>query len=540
MAYRQTDKPPITAVAETIPALLTEQARRSGSTVAIAGADTRLTYAELHAAARTVTRAAMSAGVRRGDRVALWAPNSAHWITTALGLLGAGATLVPIGTRLRGAEAADILRRSGCRALFTVRGFLGIDYPELLSGHGELPGLRFTVLLPVTAHGERVHTTRAGVAHPYDLALDWATFLAEADSTPLPEAELRTAAITPDDICDILFTSGTTGAPKGVLAAHNRTLAVLDLWATVVDLRHGDRCLLVNPFAHTFGYKAGIVACLLRAATMVPLDVFDAHTAAEVMEAEKITVLAGPPTVFIDLLRLRRRFSALRLAGTGGAAIPETLVDRIRGELGAAEVFTAYGLTESIGVVSVCAPGEPATITARTVGKALPGSEIRIIGPDGTAAPAGVPGEIVVRGPNVMCGYLDDPEATAAAVDRAGWLHTGDAGTLDADGNLRITDRLKNMFTVGGFNVYPAEVEQALLEYPGIIEAAVIGIPDDRLGEIGAAFVVTEDAAGFDLDALIAWCRTRLASYRVPRLVRIRNQLPRNVTGKIRKRDLHP
>ncbi|MEV5648505.1 AMP-binding protein [Nocardia sp. NPDC052254] len=519
----------------TIPELLNEQARRYGSATAIAGPGSRLTYAELHTAARQVTRAAMTAGVRRGDRIAIWAPNSAHWIIAALGLLGAGATLVPIGTRLRGAEAAQVLRRARCRGLFTVRGFLGIDYPALLRGH-DIPDLRFTVLLPVIAGDERSH---ARTDRPDDALVTWADFLTEAESVSLTDAESRTAAIASGDICDILFTSGTTGAPKGVLSTHSNTLTVLDRWASAVTLRHDDRYLLINPFSHTFGYKAGLLACLLRAATMVPVEIFDAPAAAELTATESITVLAGPPTIFTDLLRVGRSFPALRLAGTGGAAIPPVLVDRIRDELGADEVFTAYGLTESIGVISVCAPGAPAESTARTVGRTLPGSEIRIIGPDGGVAPAGTPGEIVVRGPNVMSGYLDDADATARAIDPDGWLRTGDVGALDNEGYLRVTDRLKNMFIVGGFNVYPAEVEQALLEYPGIADAAVIGVPDDRLGEVGAAFVVTGDAGGFDIDALLTWCRDRLAGYKVPRAVRVVDRLPRNATGKIRKHDLH-
>ncbi|WP_227980561.1 AMP-binding protein [Nocardia spumae] len=532
MADRQTTRNPrTTVVPATIPALLAEMSRRYGSTVAIVEPNIRLTYAELHAAAREVTRAAIATGIEPGDRVALWAPNSAHWITTALGMLGAGATLVPLGTRLRGAEAAAILRRARCRMLFTVRGFLDTDYPLMLSEQGPLPDLRHTVLLPATAPSEHGAGPRAPL-------LDWARFRAAARSVSRAEAEVRTATVDPDDICDVLFTSGTTGAPKGVLSTHRRTLSVLDRWADAVTLRHGDRCLLVNPFSHTFGYKAGIVACLLRAATMVPLAIFEAESAAKVLIRERITVLAGPPTVFTDLLRVGARFPALRLAGTGGAAIPESLVGRIRTELGAAEVFTAYGLTESIGVVTVCAPGEPTERTARTVGKSLPGSEIRIVDAEGRVVPSGTSGEIVVRGPNVMCGYLDDPAATAHAVDSAGWLHTGDVGSLDPEGYLRITDRLKNMFIAGGFNVYPAEVEQALLEYPGIAEAAVIGIPDDRLGEVGAAFVVVHDPAAFDPGALLAWCRTRLAGYKVPRVVRVLDRLPRNTTGKVRRRDL--
>ncbi|MFF0453148.1 AMP-binding protein [Nocardia africana] len=560
----------MTAEPATIPALVSEQARRNGSTVAIAEGRTRITYADLHAEALRVTRAAMACGVAAGDRVALWAPNSARWIVTAVGLLGAGATLVPIGTRLRGPEAAALLRRTRCRGLFTVRGFLGIDYPSLLTNQDELPGLEFTVLLsdthamdesatptstsgngedpptrpaePVTSPGARRHEPCGWAAHPPDrrdgVPIGWRDFIAEAARVRSSDAESRTAAISSDAISDILFTSGTTGSPKGVLTTHRQTLTVLDRWASAVTLRHGDRCLLVNPFSHTFGYKAGIVACLLRAATMFPVAVFEPRAVADLMASERITVLAGPPTVFTDLLAVGRSYPELRLAGTGGTVIPADLIARMRIGLGADQVFTAYGLTESVGVVAVCPPGTDIDRTAHTVGKALPGSEIRILGTDGREVPVGMPGRIVVRGPNVMGGYLDDPDATAAAVDPQGWLHTGDVGTLDADGYLRVTDRLEDMFIVGGFNVSPAEVEQTLRGYPGIAEVAVVGVPDARLGEVGAAFVVPSATAPFDADDLLAWCRTRLAGYKIPRTVRILDRLPRTSAGKVWKRQL--
>ncbi|MCC3311679.1 AMP-binding protein [Nocardia africana] len=558
----------MTAEPVTIPALVSEQARRNGSTVAIVEGRTRLTYAGLHAEALRVTRAAMACGVGAGDRVAIWAPNSARWIVTAVGLLGAGATLVPIGTRLRGPEAAALLRRTRCRGLFTVRGFLGIDYPSLLTDQDELPDLAFTVLLSdthamdgsaaptsnlgndeeptaaaesVTGSGQR-HEPRGWAARAHDrrdgVPIGWRDFIAEAERTEPSDAEARTAAIPSDAISDILFTSGTTGSPKGVLTSHRQTLTVLDRWASAVTLRHGDRCLLVNPFSHTFGYKAGIVACLLRAATMFPVAVFDPRAVADLLASERITVLAGPPTVFTDLLAVGRSYPQLRLAGTGGTAIPAELITRIGAGLGADQVFTAYGLTESVGVVAVCPPGTDIERTAHTVGKALPGSEIRILGTDGREVPAGTPGRIVVRGPNVMGGYLDDPDATAAAVDPRGWLHTGDVGTLDADGYLRVTDRVEDMFIVGGFNVSPAEVEQTLRGYPGIAEVAVVGVPDERLGEVGAAFVVPAGTAPFDADDLLAWCRTRLAGYKIPRTVRILDRLPRTTAGKVRKREL--
>ncbi|MGF6886142.1 acyl-CoA synthetase (AMP-forming)/AMP-acid ligase II [Nocardia sp. GAS34] len=514
----------------TIPAVLARRAREHGTSAAIAGPDGTLTYAELHAAARAVTRAAMAAGLRAGDRAAIWAPNSTRWIVTALGLLGAGATLVPVGTRLRGPEAADILARSRSRVLFTVRGFLDTDYPRLLAESGSaLPDLETIVLLADT-----------GATHQDETVVpiaSWPGFLESGHRITEAEAELRCAAVTPDDIGDILFTSGTTGAPKGVPATQGQTLAVFEHWTTAVTLRHADRYLLVNPFSHTFGYKAGIIACLLRAACMVPVERFDARLVAEQIERHRITVLTGPPTLFGDLIRADRALPTVRLAGTGGARIPVTLVERIRDRLGIAHVFTAYGLTESIGVVSICPPDAPAELIATTVGQTLPGSEIRILDSAGNPVPIGENGEIAVRGPNVMHGYLDDPAATAAAIDPEGLLHTGDVGYLDECGYLHVTDRLKDMFIVGGFNAYPAEIERILLEHPGIEDVAVIGVPDARLGEAGAAFIVPA-GPGADAEAILAWARNRMAGYKIPRHIYFVDSLPRNVAGKVRKTDL--
>ncbi|NNH74267.1 AMP-binding protein [Nocardia uniformis] len=506
----------------TIPALLTDRAERFGEVFAISGPEGRLTYTELAERAARVTRAAMSSGIEPGDRVGIWAPNSARWVVTALGLLGAGATVVPISTRLTGVEAADMLARSHTRALFTVRGFLGYDYPRMLAETGrELPDLARTI-----------------VASDAD---SWSSFLESASATTVEEARARAAAVDPDDISDILFTSGTTGAPKGVLATHRQTLAVFSGWADAVTLRQGDRYLLVNPFSHTFGYKAGIIASLLRAATMVPVPRFETDLVLDLIEQERITMIAGAPTLFTDLLhrdRTRHDLSSLRLAGTGGATVPTELVERIRTDLGVPQVFTAYGLTESIGVVSVCPPDAPADLVATTAGKALPGTEIRLVDRTGNPVPLGDPGEITVRGANVMRGYLDDPEATAATIDTDGWLHTGDIGTLDAAGYLRITGRLKEMFIVGGFNAYPAEIEQTLLRHPGIQDVAVVGIPDSRLGEVGRAVVVPTDPAAADAAAILDWARSRLAGYKVPREVVFTNALPRNPGGKVLKSQL--
>ncbi|MBF6336723.1 AMP-binding protein [Nocardia abscessus] len=515
----------------TIPAVLADRARRDGARVAVVTPRRQLTYAELAAAAQRVTRAMMARSVvRPGDRVAIWAPNGARWVIAALGALAAGATLVPISTRLRGCDAADLLARSRSRMLFTSGDFLGNDYVGMLrdSGHA-LPDLRTTIHLD--------DTRDEGLD-----ALSWSRFLALGTGVSVREAEARSSAVDPEAVSDILFTSGTTGVPKGVPATHRQTIEAFTRWADAVSLDGDDRYLLVNPFAHTFGYKAGIIACLLRGAAMVPVPRFDPAQVLGVVERERITVLTGPPTLFHDLLacdrRVDRDLSSLRLAGTGGASVPSGLVERIRRDLGVEKVFTGYGLTESTGVATVCSPDAPADLVAGTVGKALPGVRVRVVDRSGRPVPAGEPGEIVVRGPNVMRGYLDDPDATATAVDSESWLHTGDIGILDGDDYLRVTDRLADMFIVGGFNAYPAEIERILLTHPGIREAAVVGVPDRRLGEVGCAFVVCNGPVPIDAADITAWARTRMAGYKVPRRIEFVASLPRNAGGKVLKRVL--
>ncbi len=288
---------------------------------------------------------------------------------------------------------------------------------------------------------------------------------------------------------------------------------------------------MINPFFHSFGYKAGIVACLTRGAAIVPQPVFDVAETMRLVEAERITVLPGPPTIYQSMLdhpdRDRYDLSSLRLAVTGAAVVPVALVERMQRELSFDTVLTAYGLTEAV-VATMCRPDDDPVTVATTCGRPTAGFDLKIADN----------GEVLLRGPNVMLGYLDEPEATAAAVDADGWLHTGDVGTTDEHGCLRITDRLKDMYICGGFNVYPAEVEQALARLPGVAESAVIGAPDDRLGEVGVAFIVPRDGFALSTSDVIDFCKERLANYKVPRQVRLVAELPRNASGKVLKRTL--
>jgi acyl-CoA synthetase (AMP-forming)/AMP-acid ligase II len=310
-------------------------------------------------------------------------------------------------------------------------------------------------------------------------------------------------------------------------------------WTDSVGLRRGDRYLCVYPFFHAAGLKSAVLACVLRGSTIVPHAVFDARAVMQRVLDERITVLPGPPTVFQAILENPDRadfdLTTLRLSVTGAATVPVAVVRRMREDLGIATVVTGYGLTETTGTVSVCRHDDPPEVIATTVGTPLEGVEVAVVDDEGQRVGAGETGEILVRGFNVMLGYFDDDEATAAAIDREGWLHTGDVGFLGTDGNLRITDRKKDMFIVGGFNAFPAEIEGIMLGHSGIAQVAVVGVPDDRLGEVGQAYVVPRAGATIDEPDLIAWCRAHMANYKVPRRVMLVKELPLTASGKVQR-----
>ncbi|WP_370942845.1 FadD3 family acyl-CoA ligase [Amycolatopsis sp. cg5] len=490
---------------ETIPAALAAAAERFGAHEALADGDVRLTYRELHTHARDVAGFLANSGVRPGDRVAICAPNTWHWVVAALGALTAGATLVPINTRFTARETSDILRRSDAAALIITGTFLGVD--RLADLDGSVPA---TVLrIPVEGEEPRL-----------DGVTEWAD---------IPHYVGMLPQVSPDDVSDILFTSGTTGQSKGAMTSHRRTLGVADAWGDCGELSDRDRYLVVNPFFHSFGYKAGIVAALLRGVTIVPQRTFDVHETLRLIEAERISVLPGAPTIYQVLLdapeRLTHDLSSLRLAVTGAATVPEALVERMQTEIGFETVLTGYGLTEAV-VATMSRPGDDKATVARFSGRAAAGFEVKL----------GEHGEVLVRGPNMMLGYLDDPEATAKAIDGDGWLHTGDVGVLDERGYLRITDRIKDMYVVGGFNVYPAEVEQALAWLDGVAESAVIGVPDKLLGEVGKAYILRRGE--LSEEDVFAYCKKNLANYKQPRFIEFRDELPRNASGKVLKRVL--
>ncbi|MFG2337429.1 FadD3 family acyl-CoA ligase [Streptomyces yangpuensis] len=521
----------------TIAGLVRSAAARYADREAVVDGRVRIDYAQLGERVERAAAACIAAGVEPGDRVAVWAPNTLDWIVSALGAVSAGAVLVPLNTRFKGAEAAYVLRRSRARLLFVTGTFLGTSYVASLRraaaegpGRGPLPGLPHLDEVVVLAEDAP------------DSFRTWKDFLAGGDRISAEAVRERAGAIGPDAPSDIIFTSGTTGSPKGAVITHAQSLRCYDVWSELAGLREGDRYLIVNPFFHTFGYKAGIIACLMRGATMVPQPVFNVDTVLANVAAERISVLPGPPTLHQSLLDHPQRdhhdLSALRLVVTGAAVVPLRLVERLREELHIATVLTAYGLSEAGGIVTMCRRGDPAEVISATSGRAIPDTEVAVLDGNGRPLPAGAPGEIAVRGYNVMQGYFEAPDETAAAITPEGWLHTGDVGVLDGHGNLRITDRIKDMFIVGGFNAYPAEIEQLLGLHPDIADVAVVGVPDPRLGEVGRAYAVRRPGSTLTADDLIAWSRREMANYKVPRTVEFVTELPRNASGKVLKREL--
>lgn len=525
-----------------IPALLAERAVRDGDREAVVDGETRLTYADLAARARAFGRGLLALGVRPGDRIPLWASNSVQWVIAAYGIWLAGASVVPISTRLKGLEAGELLERLNARTAVVEPWFHGIDYLALVDKHygrgtgrpfDALPDLQHVVLLAPSAADDDPRDRRDGWLSVAELA--------EAGSAVSTVAlDARVAAVGPGDVAEILFTSGTTGVPKGVVLEHGQLLRSYWDWTGIAGIGPGDRYPGMAPFSHGFGINGSVLGCVIRAAANLPVAVFDATGVLHMIESERATVLAGVPALFSQMLASdelpKVDTSSLRVALVGAAAVPTELIRRMRDELGITRVINAYGLIEGC-VVSMTRNDDPDEVVAQTSGRPLPGVEVRLAGPSGTDVPAGSPGEVLVRGFGVMREYLDAPALTADTIDDKSWLHTGDIGVLDDNGNLRIVDRLKDMVIVGGFNVYPAEVEALLSRHPEAGHVAVVGTPDERLGEVPVAYVVpTAQAQRAGLvERLTTWAKENMASYKRPRVITVVDALPLNPSGKVDK-----
>ena len=488
-----------------------------------------VSFSELATDVQALARALVAEGFSSGDRAAIWAPNCAEWIIAALAIQYVGGTLVTVNTRYKASEARDIISDSGSSFAFVVDAFLGVEYAQSLA-RLNIDGLQhiITIKTPGTSGSDGIS--------------EWIeTGTAAGDEVKALCAAQR-ESVAAGDVSDILFTSGTTGRAKGVVTTHGQNLTAFSTFADILGLDAEDRYLIINPFFHSFGYKAGWLAALLKGAAVYPMAVFDVPAVLSAIKTHDITVMPGPPTLFQSILMHPdldpADIATLKKATTGAAVIPTQLIVDMRHTLGIDTVITAYGLSETCGLVTMCRQGDSPDVIAHTSGRAIPNIEVAIMDTEGRICDADEPGEIVVRGYNVMVGYFNNPEATAETIDADGWLRTGDIGTLDADGNIRITDRLKDMFISGGFNCYPAEIENQLLQHKHVAQVAVIGMPDERMGEVCAAFVVPTPNSGINDASLIAWSREHMANYKVPRRVIFTDTLPLNASGKVLKTTL--
>ncbi len=514
-------------VPSTIPhALIRTAAARPDHPALVDGRGT-LSYGALRTRAHALAAALVKAGMRKGDRVGIWLPNCNEWVVACSAVQMAGGVVIPLNTRYKATEVGHALNRAEVRFLIHADRFVGIDYRAMLG----------------TIQAERLVRAIAVALKPDDRD-ELGAFIAEADGDARASAEVdrRLARLSGDDVSDIMFTSGTTGAPKGVVTTHGQNMRTYVEWVRATTMNADDRLLMIWPFCHCSGYKSGWLTAMIVGCTVFPEATLDIDRLVRRAIDERITFLPGPPTLFKALLDAtvgKDRLVSLRVVGTGGTVIDPTLIRDIRSKLGAKVVYAGYGLTECCGTAAMIYADDPPEMVVASTGRAIAGVEISAMAPDGEILPPGTEGELVTRGYHVMRGYLDDPEGTAAAIDPNGWLHTGDLGHVDALGFVHVTGRAKDMYIVGGFNCYPAEIEHMLSAHPGVREVAVTGMPDERLGEVGCAFVVWDEAAGEpDAEGLIRWSRDVMANYKVPRVVRILPSLPRNAMGKIEKRRL--
>jgi fatty-acyl-CoA synthase len=533
----------------TIPAHFTAVAARFPGREAVVSLHQgrRLTYAQLAAEVDRVARGLTGLGFARSDRIGVWATDNVEWLLLQMATARIGAVLVNINPANRPQELAHALKRSEVQGLFCIPAFRASDYVKMLVGL--IPELERTAptRLASSAFPHLKHVVvydpvdPPGTRRPYPGFATWGDMLAAAETVAAKALEARTAALDRDDPINIQYTSGTTGFPKAVVLTHHNILNNAWFAAHAMRFTEADRLCVPVPFYHCFGMVLANLVCLSTGACLVvPAEHFDALAVLRAIHAERCTAVHGVPTMFIAALEHPRfrefDLTSLRTGIMAGAPCPEPLMRRVMGEMHCPEILIGYGQTEASPLTHLTSPADSLERRVATVGRNLPHQEVKVIAPEsGRTVPVGDVGEICFRGYHVMRGYYGDPKATAEAVDSAGWLHSGDLGTMDVEGYVRITGRLKDMIIRGGENIYPAEIEAQLFTHPKIAQAAVFGVPDSFYGEEVMAWVQLHAGVAASEDEIRAFCRERLAHFKVPRYVWFVSEFPMTVTGKLQK-----
>lgn len=487
----------------------------------------RATYADYDARVDEVARSLLALDLERGDHVAVWATNWPEWTLLFMAAARIGAVLVTVNPAYRTHELAYALRQSDTKALFLIDRFKSSDYFGMIAEvRDELPDLRFVVSMkPHAAPG----------------VLPWADFLALGRTVPTAEVRRRESRLSPEDPINLQYTSGTTGFPKGVLLSHRSLL--LNAWYVGESQRLGpdDRVCVPVPFYHCFGIVIGTLCCVAHECTMlVPAEYYGPEEVLDCVEEERATALYGVPTMFVAELEHEtfagRDLTSLRTGVMAGSPCPIEIMNRVVRDMGAREMTIAYGLTEASPVITQTLADDPVEIRVSTVGRPIPGVEVRVVEPvDERILGDGEQGELQARGHNVMLGYYNMPEATAEAIVEDGWLRTGDLAVRQSDGCYRITGRIKDMIIRGGENIYPREIEEFLYTHPAVESAQAVGVPDPRFGEEVCVWIKLRRGAAVAEEEIRAFCKERLAYFKVPRYVKFVDDFPLTVTGKVQK-----
>ncbi len=489
----------------------------------------RVTYAELKRRADDFARGLLGLGLGPGDHVVLWMPNCVEWGVANLGIAKIGAVTVTCNSRYKALEVAYVLRQSGARALIMADRFAAgsIDYLEILR-EARATGPGFPALRHVIVLGERRPASAIGFA--------------EVERAGRSGGRgLDGITVGPDDPVEMLYTSGTTGEPKGCLLSHRNMYFKCRVYTELHRWTAEDRYLVPVPYFHIFGSMGGIAANCLVGSTQVVMDVFDPLEAMRLIEAERVTIFSGVPTMFITMLGHpafgRHDLRSLRTGSIGAAPVPVEIMRRIidpeRG-LGM-DALVVYGLTEATGGTHWTRSGDPIEKRVATVGLRTSEIEDRVVNPaTGAEVGPGVEGELCIKGPTLMLGYYDKPEATAQKI-RDGWLHTGDMAVKDADGYVRITGRLTDMIIVGGFNTYPAEIEDFFLRHPKVLDVSIVGVPDPIMGEAVMAFVIPREGETLTVEEIVAFARGKIANFKVPKHVEVVDRFQLTGSGKVQK-----
>lgn len=499
----------------------------------------KYTYREFNDVCERVAKGLMALGIEKGENVAVWASNIPEWVSLQYGTGKMGAVLVTVNTNYRSAELEYLLRQSDATTLFLIEDFKGNSYidtiyelcPELETAKpGQLNSKRLPLLKNVIVFSEK----------KYNGAYNWFDIIEMAENVSDNDLKARTVELSPDDVINMQYTSGTTGFPKGVMLTHSNLTNNGYNIAQCMKLTEQDRLCIPVPFFHCFGCVIGTLAAVSVGATMVPIQEFDPEVVLRTVEQEKCTALHGVPTMFISELNHPNfenyDLSTLRTGVMAGSNCPVEVMKNVMNKMHMTEITICYGQTESSPVITQTRTDDPVELRVETVGRALPHVEVKIVQPGTTKElPFNQQGELCTRGYHVMKGYYKNPDATREAIDEEGWLHTGDLAVMDENGYCRITGRLKDMIIRGGENIYPREIEEFLYTHPKVLDAQVVGVPDEKYGEAAMAWIILKEGVTATSEEIKAFFNGKLSHHKIPRHIFFTDSYPMTASGKIQK-----